>query len=192
METSDNINNQPYISDTSSDIDILDSEHNETQDSVADNAVEEIDSINTDGEDNAENIEESVPIFEREEWHDMVDNFEERYPLARELEGEIGDVLLEDESLWMNEQCLETALLRVLCDRYMPDSDKASDETFLENYIYSNEDIRSKIVDEYMEELDKSRMPSMMTRGGRISLAEPARPRTLREAGAIAERIMKR
>ena len=133
-----------------------------------------------------------VPIFEREDWADKVNEFEKRYPVARDLLVEIGDEILEETNLWNDEMCLEKALLSVLDRTYQSDEVRSSDEEFLENYIYNNEAIRTRIVDEYLESLDRHRLPSTINRGGRISLTAPTKPRSISEAGKLAEKMMRR
>ena len=142
--------------------------------------------IANDGEKNGE----IVPVFEREDWEDKVVAFGEKYPIASELVDRIGDVILEDDNLWSDENCLEKALLKVLSENYVNDESRATSEDFLEKYIYNNEAIRNKIVDEYLESIEAQKLPSAMTKGGKISLAAPRRPKSIKEAGALVHKIM--
>lgn len=138
------------------------------------------------------NDSESIPVFMRDDWKRRVEDFEKEYPIASEFGKEIGETILNSDTLKNDDECLYKALLKVMSDRYLPDAEKAKDSAFLQNYIYADENIVAKIVGDYIDSLSERRLPRTMTKGGQISLTQPNRPRTVSEAGRIAERIMKR
>ncbi len=160
-----------------------------------DNGGESDDVGEKDGCEYAENnadAEKNIPVFMRDDWKRRVEDFEEEYPIAKRFGKEMGEMILASDTLRRDGDCLYKALLKVMSDRYLPDAEKAKDEEFLQNYIYADEDIVAKIVEDYLDSFDERRLPKTMTKGGQISLTRPNRPSTISEAGRIAERIMKR
>ena len=142
--------------------------------------------------DNNADAEKNIPVFMRDDWKRRVEDFEEEYPIAKRFGKEMGEMILASDTLKRDGDCLYKALLKVMSDRYLPDAEKAKDEAFLQNYIYADENIVTKIVEDYLDSFDERRLPKTMTKGGQISLTRPNRPSTISEAGRIAERIMKR
>ena len=136
--------------------------------------------------------EGSAPLYEKEDWDDRVADFLGKYPVAEEYAAEIGAVLKEDAALASREDCLEAALGRVVAAHYRNPESIAEDEAFLEKHVYHNDKIRDRVIQEYLEGLSPlSGAPKTIPHGGAAAIIPPARPRTIEEAGAMAEKLIK-
>lgn len=65
-----------------------------------------------------------------------------------------------------------------------------NDEEFLNNFVYSNEAIVSKIVADYLDSLVSMKIPQTIAKGGNAYVSPTYRPRTLDEAGKMAKKFI--
>lgn len=65
-----------------------------------------------------------------------------------------------------------------------------NDEEFLNNYVYSNENIVGKIVADYLDSLVSLKIPQTISKGGNAYVSPTYRPRTLDEAGKMAKKFI--
>jgi hypothetical protein len=147
------------------------------------------------GEENAEKAVEPVPakaVYEEAGWQEKVTEFIGKNPAAREFAEEIAELIMTDDALGRDKRCLETAFERVLARKYRAPSELAQDQTFIDSYILNNPVVKDRIIADYMESLSGVRPPELMIKKGEIPLAPPMRPRSLAEAGAMAEKILRR
>lgn len=175
-------------------LDIPSQEENETLETkIKEDAKEQRQNPLT-AEENTENEEEQTSdtpekeekaVFDKEDWQDKVNAFLSTYPLAKQFANAIGNEIISDKALQRQDNCLEIALLRVLCKQYVSPQQLAGDENFIKEYIYPNESIRQNIVDEYLDGLQKTMPPKSITSRGQITLTPPSRPKSIAEAGAV-------
>ena len=134
----------------------------------------------------------SAPLYDSDEWDDKVADFLGEYPIAEEYAKEIAAVLSGDRDLACKENCLEIALGRALAQNYRKPESMIEDESFLEKYVYRNDRIRDKIIHDYLEGLSPlAGAPKTLPHGGAAAILPPSRPRTIEEAGAMAEKLIK-
>lgn len=129
--------------------------------------------------------ENKKAVFDKDGWKSTVAKFFAHYPVAKRFAAQIGDEIAKDQSLHYDDECLEKALLRVLCREYTAPETLATDESFLKNHVYSNESVRQAIVDDYLDNLQKSMPVRAISSGGQITLTPPSRPKSIEEAGAV-------
>ena len=135
--------------------------------------------------------ENSTPLYEKENWDETVASFVENNPIAREYAAEISSILKSDPELASNERCLEIALGKAVSRNYKNPESIVEDGDFLEKYVYKNEKIRDKIVEDYLSELSPlSGVPDLIGHGGAASILPPNRAKTFEEAGAMAEKLI--
>ena len=130
-------------------------------------------------------------VFDDENaWKDKVKAFFTQYPVAKDFAAQIGREIASDKSLHTVDDCLEKALLRVLCKEYVSPAKLAQNNEFLQSYIYPNEAVRQAIVDEYLDNIQKSMPPRSISSGGQITLTPPSKPRSIEEAGAVIKTML--
>lgn len=116
--------------------------------------------------------------------------FLNNYPNAVGFAKEICEEILSSQDMISQEDCFEKAYLKVLSKNYKTANDYLQDETFKEKYIYQNNEIKQKIVTDYLKELQSNRPPKSISSGGTFTIAPPDRPASIREAGKIMEKLL--
>ena len=92
-------------------------------------------------------------------WNKNISEFLQSHKNASLLVEEITNEIINDNTLRESEDGLEKAYARVIEKKYIPESELVRDEKFLTNYIYSNEEIKNKIIQEYVASLQNSKNP---------------------------------
>ena len=140
-----------------------------------------------------ENTNKFVPEYERDDWGESVKAFFANQPLAKDYIAEISDVLNNDEFIANQPNSLNNALTKVLANKFMPYDKLAQDEQFLEQYVYNNKQISEKIVNNYLDSLQKNKaMPLMTSISGSGTFASPVKkPKTIKDAGKMVEAYFK-
>ena len=134
----------------------------------------------------------SAPLYEKDEWEEKVAAFVETYPIAEEYAAEIASILKEDAALATQENCLEVALGKAVAKHYKTPERIIEDETFLERYVYQNDKIRDRVIADYLEGLSPLvGAPRTIPHGGAAAIIPPSRARSIEEAGAMAEKLIK-
>lgn len=131
-----------------------------------------------------------TPIYQRQEWKDKTDNFFESYPVARSFAVEIGKEIADDDQLARNESCLEIALAKVLSKAYISPQEMILNKDFVDKYVLTNEQIKSTIIDGYIQSLERNSPPKSMMGRGQIILSPPNRPKSIEEAGEIIKKML--
>lgn len=99
-------------------------------------------------------------------------------------------LFLEDNPQMLSDKnCLNVALNAVLMNKIVKPEDLVKDEKFLGEFVFSNEDIKKKIVDEYLDGL--STPPEVLKTNGQSSIAPPNKPKTIEEAGWMLRQLNK-
>ena len=107
---------------------------------------------------------------------------------------EISDEILKDAELQSSPNMLDIAWARVLAKNYKTPDQIISEDSFLENYILSNEQIKNKIMNSYISEVNKRKSPSVIgsgIKGGVSLLTKGGKPSTLNDAKVLAEKMLR-
>ena len=99
-------------------------------------------------------------------WNKNIREFLQSHKNASELVEEITNEIIGDESLRKSDDGLEKAYARVIEKKYIPQAELAKDQDFLEKYIYSNGEIKNKIIKEYISTLQNNQSPLTLSREG--------------------------
>lgn len=146
-------------------------------------------------EENQKQIEsqEASPVVDKDISNGLREKkemFLNNYPNAVGFAKEICEEILSSQDMISQEDCFEKAYLKVLSKNYKTANDYVQDETFKEKYIYQNNEIKQKIVTDYLKELQSNRPPKSISSGGTFTIAPPDRPASIREAGKIMEKLL--
>ena len=126
-----------------------------------------------------------------EVFSERVRKFLADYPAARLLKGEILRELRADPAIEQSPYCLEIALGRVAGRAYRSAREIAADEEFIREYVLSNEDIKGRIISEYLSQVAGGMPPAVIAAGGKMTALPPERPTSVAAAGKILERMLK-
>lgn len=99
-------------------------------------------------------------------WNKNIREFLQSHKNASSLVEEITDEIINDENLRQSEDGLEKAYARVIEKKYIPHSELANSQDFLEKYIYSNENIKNKIIKDYVSTLQNHKNPITISNEG--------------------------
>lgn len=121
------------------------------------------------------------------EWENKVQQLMEKYPIAAKFTDEIGEEIANRDMI-KDENCLEKALLSVLCTKYKPPEEQAKDENVI-GEILKDESFKDRIIDEYRQKLNIN-LPKSFPRGGEIPVKAPNRPANIMQAGELALEIL--
>jgi len=134
-----------------------------------------------------------VPIYKTENWRSEIKDYLAQNNRANDFAVDIAKVIMQDEKLACMPNCLDLAYNKVLADRYKSEQDMARDDDFLEKYIYNDENIKSKIVSEYLAKIKNNTAPPIIlkAKGDSVGVISPTKPKNLSEARMVVERLFK-
>ena len=113
---------------------------------------------------------------------DFVTKFEKIKPFSSALK----------ESLKTQENVnLEEEAITLLSNNYKRAEDYINDSEFLNNFIYSNKEIKDKIVKDYLSSITQNSPIKVDRSSSSITLTPPKQPTTIQEAGKLAKSIIK-
>ena len=132
-----------------------------------------------------------APQYEKDEWEEKVAAFVDENPIAREYATEISRIIKEDADLAKDNRCLDIALGKAVAKKYRTPESMIEDGDFLEKYVFSNNMIRNRVIEDYLQELSPlSGAPRTIPHGGSAAIIPPSRARSIEEAGAMAEKMI--
>lgn len=131
-----------------------------------------------------------TPAYELPDWESIVAEFMKKYPSAERYTQKIAKALAEDRDLAMADNCLERAYFNVLLKGDKPYDQLASDEEFLEKYVYCNQKVKDRIIEEFLLKNINEDAPRTIAASGRTHVTPPSRPKSIREAGGIVKNML--
>ena len=151
--------------------------------SDAEKKLQDVASINTGKEESNEN---------KFAWENKIDEFLQSHKNASSLVEDITAEIINDENLKVSEDGLEKAYSRVIEKKYIPHEELVKNDEFLEKFVYSNEDIKNKIIKEYIASLQLPKSPvNISNQGFSGGIASGNKFNNLSEANRYVERMFK-
>ena len=135
--------------------------------------------------------EKNKTIFYEEDWNKRVANFLEKNPEAKKYSKEISEKILNSPELKSSENALELAWSSIAMKNYVEPEKLASDKTFLNSYIFNNEEIKKKVLENYLKEIKTAPPVISGSRGAKLSSKEDYAPKNLNDAKKIVEKFFK-
>lgn len=125
-------------------------------------------------------------------WGNKLENFLQMHKNASGLVEDITNEIINDNDLKDSEDALEKAYMRVMEKNYQPQENLAKNEEFLNKYIYSNDEIKDKIIKDYVSSLQDIKSPIQVTSIGQIgSIASTPKFANLTDANKYVENMFK-
>ena len=125
-------------------------------------------------------------------WSDKLDSFLQNHKNANGMVEDITNEIINDDNLKNSDDALEKAYVRVMEKNYVPKENLAKDEEFLNKYIYSNNEIKDKIIKDYVSSLQDIKSPIQVTSLGQIgSIATTPKFNSLEDASSYVENMFK-
>ncbi len=114
-----------------------------------------------------------------------VNDFVNKFDIATPFSSALKETLATDESADLGVEAV-----RLIANNYKKAEDYAKDDEFLNNYIFSNQEIRDRIVKDYLSRLTQN-SPIRVESNSNILLSTPKIPTNIQEAGKLAKTIIK-
>ena len=96
------------------------------------------------------------------------------------------------ESLSQKEEAdIKDEALRLIANTYKTPEEFINDDEFLNNYVFSNQGIKDRIVKDYLSKITQNSPIKVENGLSSISLSPPNVPKTIKEAGKLAKSIIK-
>jgi len=132
------------------------------------------------------------PVYLSENWSDEVAVFLDNNKNAKKFSKEIAQAILSDKDVAKLPNSLEVAYAKVLAKNFKSEDELINDENFINSYILSNDKIKQKIIQNYLNSIQHN-VPKVISgsKGGAVGLIPHNKPINLNEAGKIMERMLK-
>jgi len=125
-----------------------------------------------------------------EKWQKKVDELTEKYPIAANYAKEIGEYIARKKELINDDNCLEKALLAVMAAKGTVESaplkDAGSGADAKDGPVMS---LRDRAEHELSRATEP--VPKILPPGGELPVAPRVTPKSIREAGEIAKKLLK-
>lgn len=120
------------------------------------------------------------------ELNKRVEEFVSKFDFVKPFTGALKETLTSNENAILSEEAMH-----LIAKSYKTAEDYSKDSEFLNNYIYSNNEIKEKIVKEYLSKITQSSPIKVDSGSSSITLTPPKQPATIQEAGKLAKSIIK-
>ena len=118
--------------------------------------------------------------------HQRVEDFVTKFDIVKPFSSALKETLAVSEDANLEEEAI-----RLISNTYKSADFYAKDSEFLNNYIYSNQEIKDNIIKDYLSKLTQNSPIKVDNSGTSISLTPPKQPTTIQEAGKLAKSIIK-
>lgn len=130
-------------------------------------------------------------VYEENDWNKRVMLFLEKNPEAKKYSKDISETILNNPELKNKENALELAWSGIAMKKYVEPEKLANDKTFLNSYIFNNEEIKKQVLQNYLKELKQAPPVISGPNGAKLSSKEQFNPRNLNDAKKLAEKFFK-
>ena len=134
----------------------------------------------------SESLKNQNELNKKAEQERVVDEFVSKFEIAKPFSSALKESLAGGENVDIKEETI-----RLLSKTYKSAEDFSRDDEFLNNYIFSNKEIKDKIVCDYLSKITQNSPIKTEIGGGGITLTPPKVPKTIKEAGNLAKTIIK-
>ncbi len=140
-----------------------------------------------------DNTLDNVPEYQKEHWKEKLSAFMENNQEAKRYSAQIGALLLKDKVLASQPNSLELAWNQIMKTNFVDKSLVGQDPEFYEKYIRDNQEIKDKIIKEYLERVQQHDVPPLI-KSNKLSgyqVEQQPKPTTLKEARDVVARMFK-
>ena len=143
--------------------------------------------INSDNAEVKQNADEqqniTAPQLDLQSWEEKVKDFFEKNPQAKTFSKQISEILSSEQSI--NEQSLEKAFEKVKLDNFKTKQEMIQDESFISEYVLNNEEIKQRIIKEYLSNIMQNKKVALISSndGSSVMVSPKNKPKSLKEAG---------
>lgn len=136
--------------------------------------------------------EKITPLFKQKDWQNEVSKFFIENPDAKVYAKEIASTLINDKEIANSKNCLKYAYALAELKNKVKPAELLNDPKHLED-IFSNQNIRNKIISEYLQEIqfNKNNLKFISGEAKSISPTRPNdKPKNLKEASNMLKKLL--
>lgn len=122
----------------------------------------------------------------RAEIERKVGEFATKFDIIKPFSSALKESMINNENLDIAEVAMD-----FVQKNYKRAEDYIRDDEFLNNYVFSNQEIKDKIVKDYLSRVSQNSPIKVDLGSGNIPLTPPNIPTTIQEAGRLAKSIIK-
>jgi len=130
---------------------------------------------------------------QRTEWRKRVNDFLSSTPEAKEFTRDMADILKKNSGLKNSENGLQIAYDLARAKGLKKPADIIKDQSFIDDYVLNNQEIRSAIIKDYIQSMQTSfAVPKTMVGSSGTVFAHPSKPkpRTIADAGKLVSKML--
>ena len=135
---------------------------------------------------------ETLPMFKESSWQNKVSKFFNQKPEAKQFAREISNTLIQDKELAKNNNCLEYAYALAKSKNIVEPAKLYDDPKFMQE-IMENENIKNKIIAEYLKSVS-SNNHNLRLISGEPKFISPTqsqnKPKSIKEASNILRKLL--
>lgn len=134
---------------------------------------------------------ESTPLYERDDWTEIVADFLAKNDEAKAYSKEICAEIMANPQSYKDEESLSLAYAKVMKGHMLDKSQALRDGDFVKNYILNSDEIKSEVMKIYLDELSQNTPPKVISQGmGEVFSKKIVHPTTLEEAKQLVKNLM--
>lgn len=134
----------------------------------------------------SENERAQTELRKEAEQDKKIEEFISKFDIVKPFSSALKESLNKGEDVDLKEEAI-----RLISQSYKSAQDFSQDEEFLNNYIFSNQEIKDKIVKDYLSKVTQNSPIKVENGSSSISLTPPKTPTNIKEAGYLAKSIIK-
>ena len=134
----------------------------------------------------SENVKTQNELNKKVEQEKLVEEFVSKFEIVKPFKSALKESLQQNENADIKDEAL-----RLITNTYKTAEDFSKDDEFLNNFIYSNQEIKDKIVKDYLSRITQSSPIKVDGGASSITLTPPKTPKTISEANKLAKSIIK-
>ena len=128
----------------------------------------------------------------QQQWAEKVNTFLSNNQEAKPYAKEISNVLLSNTELYNSENGLEKAWTKVLLDNVLSLKQQMQDESYIEEIINNNNELKQKIINEYISTIKTKQSPLLMDKSGTsFAISKAEKVLNLEDASALVRAMFK-
>ena len=128
----------------------------------------------------------------QQQWAEKVNTFLSNNQEAKPYAKEISNVLLSNTELYNSENGLEKAWTKVLLDNVLSLKQQMQDESYIEEIINNNNELKQKIINEYISTIKTNQSPLLMDKSGTsFAISKAEKVLNLEDASALVRAMFK-
>ena len=134
----------------------------------------------------------SVPVYQTKEWQQKVSDFLSTHVEAKQFASEISQKIIENPNIYSGDNALNLAYAEIISKKYRPESELINDDKFVNDYVINNEQIKKKVLQDYINGLRSNKLPPIQTsHSGKYTFPSPKVANSLSEAKKLVEDMLK-